>query len=49
MKTPPDILIYGYGNPGRQDDGLGVLLCERLLKWVHENKSPTSKSIRITS
>jgi hydrogenase maturation protease len=24
------ILIYGYGNPGRQDDGLGPALVERL-------------------
>lgn len=24
------ILIYGYGNPGRQDDGLGPALIERL-------------------
>ncbi len=25
---PPDILIIGYGNPGRQDDGLGPALAE---------------------
>lgn len=24
------VLIYGYGNPGRQDDGLGVALVEQL-------------------
>lgn len=28
------ILIYGYGNPGRQDDGLGVALVERLEAWA---------------
>ncbi|HNW97977.1 MAG TPA: hydrogenase maturation protease [Bacteroidales bacterium] len=28
------ILIYGYGNPGRQDDALGVLLSERIEKWI---------------
>jgi hydrogenase maturation protease len=28
------ILIYGYGNPGRQDDGLGVLLAEDIEKWA---------------
>jgi hydrogenase maturation protease len=28
------ILIYGYGNPGRQDDGLGVLLAEEIDKWA---------------
>jgi hydrogenase maturation protease len=27
------ILIYGYGNPGRQDDGLGVELVKRLEDW----------------
>lgn len=26
------ILVYGYGNPGRQDDGLGPALVERLEK-----------------
>ena len=31
------MLIYGYGNPGRQDDGLGVLLAEELEKWSAEN------------
>ncbi|MFH0893759.1 MAG: hydrogenase maturation protease [Bacteroidota bacterium] len=32
------ILIYGYGNPGRQDDGLGAALVEMLEQWAHENK-----------
>ncbi len=27
-------LIYGYGNPGRQDDGLGPALVEELEKWL---------------
>ena len=27
-------LIYGYGNPGRQDDGLGSALVEALEKWL---------------
>jgi len=27
------ILIYGFGNPGRQDDGLGVMLSEEIEKW----------------
>lgn len=30
------ILIYGYGNPGRQDDGLGVLFVEELEKWAKQ-------------
>lgn len=31
------ILIYGYGNPGRQDDALGNELIEKLEKWTAEN------------
>lgn len=30
----PSVLVYGYGNPGRQDDGLGVLLAERIDAWA---------------
>jgi len=32
------ILIYGYGNPGRQDDGLGNEFVELLEEWVNEQK-----------
>ena len=28
------ILIYGYGNPGRQDDGLGNSFVDQLEKWI---------------
>ena len=28
------ILIYGYGNPGRQDDGLGPALVAELAAWA---------------
>ena len=28
------ILVYGYGNPGRQDDGLGNELVHQLEEWV---------------
>ncbi|MGA2641923.1 MAG: hydrogenase maturation protease [Spirochaetia bacterium] len=28
------ILVFGYGNPGRQDDGAGVLLVEELEAWA---------------
>ena len=31
------ILIYGYGNPGRADDGLGIQLAERLGVWAHDH------------
>jgi hydrogenase maturation protease len=27
-------LIYGYGNVGRKDDGLGVLLAQQLEDWI---------------
>lgn len=27
------ILVYGYGNPGRQDDVLGILLTEKIEDW----------------
>lgn len=29
-----NILVYGYGNPGRQDDGLGIRLVEILEEWA---------------
>lgn len=28
--TASDILVYGYGNPGRQDDGIGPALAEMI-------------------
>lgn len=38
MKPLPKILIYGYGNPGRQDDGLGAAFIAKMEQWVTENK-----------
>ncbi len=32
------ILIYGYGNPGRQDDGLGNAFIERIDQWIKDQK-----------
>ena len=32
------ILVYGYGNPGRQDDGAGVMLAEKLDEWIVSRK-----------
>jgi hydrogenase maturation protease len=29
-----NILIYGYGNPGRQDDGLGNAFVDKFEEWV---------------
>lgn len=31
-------MIYGYGNPGRQDDGLGISVVERIEKWIRKHK-----------
>ncbi len=31
------VLIYGYGNPGRQDDGLGIKLVEKLEAQAEKN------------
>ncbi|KPK81373.1 MAG: hypothetical protein AMS27_15510 [Bacteroides sp. SM23_62_1] len=37
MQDPQRILIYAYGNPGRQDDGLGNRFVEEMEKWIREN------------
>lgn len=34
MTLEKTILIYGYGNPGRQDDGLGNEFVEIMEKWI---------------
>jgi len=35
MKDQIDkVLIYGYGNPGRQDDGLGIMLVDHMEQWA---------------
>ncbi|MBU0507084.1 hydrogenase maturation protease, partial [bacterium] len=31
------ILIYGYGNPGRQDDGLGPYIADQINSWAKAN------------
>jgi Ni,Fe-hydrogenase maturation factor len=33
----PKILIYGYGNPGRQDDVLGIKLADIICDWAARN------------
>ncbi len=40
MKNAPNILIYGYGNPGREDDGLGNAMIEKLEQWKTEQAFP---------
>jgi hydrogenase maturation protease len=38
MTKQNKILIFGYGNPGRQDDGLGIAFSETIEKWADKNK-----------
>jgi hydrogenase maturation protease len=38
MDNPLKILIYGYGNPGRRDDGLGPTCIHLVTKWLKEQK-----------
>jgi hydrogenase maturation protease len=34
MNNNKKILFYGYGNPGRQDDALGISFVDEMEKWV---------------
>ena len=34
------IFIYGYGNPGRQDDGLGNSFIEQMDSWIRQEEIP---------
>jgi len=36
VNKEPRILIFGYGNPGWQDDGLGVAIAERIEGWARQ-------------
>ncbi len=36
MGNNKKILVYGYGNPGRRDDGLGITFSEAIEKWAKE-------------
>ena len=38
MTSKKRILIYAFGNPGRQDDGLGNRLVEELEPWLEEEE-----------
>lgn len=38
MGNTPKILIYGYGNPGRGDDGLGPAFIDRVEAWRKREK-----------
>ena len=37
MHQNPKILVYGYGNPGRQDDVLGIKLADAISEWASQN------------
>ncbi|MBR9998108.1 MAG: hydrogenase maturation protease [Cyclobacteriaceae bacterium] len=37
MKQKINILVYGYGNPGRRDDGLGPEFIYLVDAWIKEN------------
>lgn len=30
------VLLYGYGNPGRQDDGLGIACVDHMERWINK-------------
>ncbi|MFK5854669.1 MAG: hydrogenase maturation protease [Bacteroidota bacterium] len=32
------VLIYGYGNPGRQDDGLGIEMTKMVQDWIDKHE-----------
>jgi hydrogenase maturation protease len=38
LQPVPQILVYGYGNPGRQDDGLGTAFVAALQRWLAGKK-----------
>jgi hydrogenase maturation protease len=44
LRELPKILVYGYGNPGRQDDGLGISIAERIELWVKDNQIANVKT-----
>ena len=39
MTKENNILIYGYGNPGREDDGLGPALIDLAEKWIIQGRN----------
>lgn len=38
MNKDIKVLVYGYGNPGRQDDALGNEMINKITAWVEEHK-----------
>ena len=37
MNSKIKVLVYGYGNPGRQDDSLGIEMVKKIDEWVEEH------------
>lgn len=44
MSNTPAILLFGYGNPGRGDDGLGPALIEAMLNRLSDQKRLSDKN-----
>ena len=38
MNKKVKVLVYGYGNPGRQDDALGIEMVKMIDKWTAEHQ-----------
>jgi hydrogenase maturation protease len=38
MKENIKVLVYGYGNPGRQDDALGNEMVNKIAEWVEKHQ-----------
>ena len=36
-KLKKRVLIYGYGNPGREDDGLGIEMVKMVQNWIDKH------------
>jgi hydrogenase maturation protease len=39
MRENKKLLVYGFGNPGRQDDGLGPAFAEMVEGWKKKNNA----------
>jgi hydrogenase maturation protease len=45
VKEKLRVLLYGYGNPGREDDGLGTAFIDEISKWVDDHDLNLSLTI----
>lgn len=37
MNESIKVLVYGYGNPGRHDDALGIEMAEKIREWAEKH------------